>query len=283
MILVTGAAGMVGTAMLNAFAKEGLATRAFIHKESDRDHVLRSGANEVFIGNMENAEDIRQALSGVDTVYHICSAVNPAETIIGEKMIAAAKEKGSIYFLYHSVLHSILPELPHHQKKMQVEQNLIASGIPYTIIQPAVFMQTLMPAVMSVKNDGPLLQKFFTGSQTHMNLVDVTDVAEAVAKIIKGKNYYYSTLQLAGPKNLSLQELISSFETIAKRELQTAFISDEDFIRHQNYSPDSYQVQTLMTMFEHYNQSGFYGNSYMLSHILGREPNKITDFLAKTL
>ena len=58
---------------------------------------------------------------------------------------------------------------------------LVDSGIPYVIIQPTVFMQMLTPAIQSVKNGGPFVQKFYTSAQTKMSYVDMKDYADAVA------------------------------------------------------------------------------------------------------
>ena len=95
----------------------------------------------------ENAE---KAMRGIDTVLYICNAANPQEDTIGIYLIKMAKKLGSITFIYHSVLHSLLPDMPHHDRKRNVEKALVDSGIPYVILQPAVFIQMLTPALQSV-------------------------------------------------------------------------------------------------------------------------------------
>ena len=65
------------------------------------------------------------------------------------------------YFSYHSVLHSVLQEMPHHQKKLKVEELVIDSGLPYSIIQPSVFMQNIFESWNVLYEKGVFRQKFF--------------------------------------------------------------------------------------------------------------------------
>ena len=42
-------------------------------------------------------------------------------------------------------------------------------------------------------------------------------------------------------------------------------------------------IQTLLTMFCHYNESGFMGNAQSATALLGRTPVSFTEFLTKEL
>jgi len=76
MILITGASGQVGCAVIQALSKIGIETKAFIHRVSNTEKVEEAGATEVFVGDMSEKKDLRDTLHGVDTVYYICSAAN---------------------------------------------------------------------------------------------------------------------------------------------------------------------------------------------------------------
>lgn len=283
MVLVTGASGQVGCAVIRALSKKGMQTRAFIHRESNEQKVKNAGAADIFVGDMNNKKDLKEAMRGVDTIYFICSAANPNEDEIGEKMLQTAKETGGIYFVYHSVLHSVLQDMPHHKKKLKVEQMLVDSGLGYTVIQPAVFMQMLMPALKSVQSGGPLLQKFYTTNHTRMTFIDLLDMAEAVAVVLNSKKYINATLELCGMENYSLEDMAAEFSKAAGREISTQFITDDIFLKQANLEPESYSAQTLLTMFKHYNEHGFCGNSFVVSQILGRRPRSLYQFVTANL
>lgn len=281
MVLVTGASGQVGCSVIKALHNKGITTKAFIHNVSNTEKVKSIGATEIFVGDMTNEDDLRTSLKGVDSVYYICNAANPKEDEIGAIMIKIAKEIGGIYFIYHSVMHSVLQDMPHHKRKLRVEQMVVNSGLDYTIIQPAVFMQTLMPAVMSVKNGEPLLQKFFTSNNTKISMVDMEDFAEAVAFILCNREYINGTFELCSSGSYTLKDMEAIFAEIIGKEVKATFISDEEFLSQMKLESTSYQAQTLLTMFRHYNEHSFTGNSFVLKKILGREPNDLNLFVKR--
>lgn len=88
----------------------------------------------MFVGDLASREDAAAAMNGVDAVYYICNTANLQEDEIGAWLIETAKEAGNITFYYHSVLHSLLSDMPHHKRKQAVEKALVDSGLPYVII-----------------------------------------------------------------------------------------------------------------------------------------------------
>lgn len=283
MVLVTGAAGQAGTALLQALSAEGIRTRAWLHRAEQKETVIASGASEVFIGDLTLPENAVQAMDGIDTVYFICNAANPQEDTIGTHLIETAKKLGNITFIYHSVLHSLLSDMPHHDRKRKVEKALVDSGIPYVILQPAVFMQMLTPSVQSVKKGGAFVQKFFKSSQTKMSFVDIKDYAEAAAKIVASGAFTYGTYELCSSGIYALADMENILSELTGRKVTSAYIHDEDFLAASHLSADGYAGQTLLTMFRHYNENSFCGNSYTLTKILGRDPVTVRDYFIKVL
>ena len=80
----------------------------------------------------------------VTAVYHICPNMHPDEVRSASWSSGQQKSLGSEHFVYHSVLHPQIKEMPHHWKKMQVEGLLFKSGLNFTILQPAAYMQNLL-------------------------------------------------------------------------------------------------------------------------------------------
>lgn len=283
MVLVTGASGQVGKHLLQALSAKGISSRAWIHSEQNKEAVLAAGAKEVYIGDLNSRDDAVEAINGIDTVYFICNTANPHEDEIGAHLIEITKEKGNITFIYHSVIHSLLSDMPHHKRKQAVEKTLVDSGIPYIIIQPAVFMQMLTPAIQSIKNGGPFVQKFYTSNQTKMSYVDMKDYAEAAAEMIASGAYTYGTYEFCSEGAYSRSDMENILSDLTGRKITSAFISDEDFLKASHNTADSYQGQTLLTMFRHYNESSFCGNAFTLTQILGQSPITIRKYLKNAL
>ncbi|MGN1052513.1 MAG: NmrA family NAD(P)-binding protein, partial [Candidatus Scatosoma sp.] len=266
-----------------ALSAKGIKTRAWIHSKRNKNAVLEEGASEVFIGDLTSREDAVKAMKDIDIVYYICNAFNPQEDEIGANLIEIAKNLGNVTFIYHSVMHSLLSEMPHHKRKQKVEKTLVDSGIPYVIIRPTVFMQMLTPAIQSVKNGGPFVQKFYTSEQTKMSFVDMKDYAEAAAEIVASGAYTYGTYEFSSSGTYSLSDMENILSELLGRKVTSAFISDADFLAVSHRDSDSYEGQTSLTMFRHYNEHSFCGNAFTLTQILGRKPITIKEYFQKAL
>lgn len=117
MILITGANGQTGRAIIRTLLSKGEEVRAFVHKAEQIQELKTLGVKEVVVGDMMDQKAVDKAYIGVSAVYHICSAFNPHEVEIGQVAIKAARSAQVEHFVYHSVLHSVLQDMPHHQKK----------------------------------------------------------------------------------------------------------------------------------------------------------------------
>ena len=144
MILITGAGGKTGKAVVRAMAAKSEAVRSFVHREGYESVVKALGAQEAVVGDLGDETALQGAMKGVRAVYHICPNVNPDEVIIGNSVIGAARAAGAERFVFHSVLHPQTEKMPHHWNKLRVEEALFESGLLFTILQPTAYMQNIL-------------------------------------------------------------------------------------------------------------------------------------------
>jgi len=284
MILITGANGQTGRAIIKQLLSKGQQVRALVHRPESAKELDVLGVQEVVVGDMLDQKDMDEAFTGISAAYHICSALNPHEVEIGQVMIKAARTAQIGHLVYHSVLHSVLQDMPHHQKKLTVEKLLVDSGIPYTIVQPAVFMQNILEFWRPLTEEGIFRQKFFTNTETRMCMIDLEDLAVAASIILTTPGNTGATYELCGPDNLSLLDMVSVFEQHFGREIEVDTPPDEMFASQlKKHGAGDYQVDTLLKMFQHYNVHGFVGNPNVISWILGRKPNDFSSFVLKAM
>ncbi len=174
--------------------------------------VEKLGAMDVLAGDMRDPDFLKTAMHGVNSVYHICPNVHPDEIAIGQKIIDAAAENGISHFVYHSVLHPQIEAMPHHWKKMRVEEKLFESGLPYTILQPAVYMQNILMNWKSILNVGKYTIPYAVDSR--ISMVDLEDVALAAAIALTEKHpnkdrplHDGATYELAGTPPMTQTEV----------------------------------------------------------------------------
>ena len=171
MILVTGAAGKTGRAVIDALLVQGQKVRALVYRPNQD-----LGVQEMIVGDMRSPAIINQALHSIRSVYFICPNMNPNEFEMGQLAIGAARSAGVEHFVYHSVLHPQTEAMPHHWQKLRVEEKLFESGLPYTILQPAAYMQNILAHWSRIVADGIYPVPY--AADTRLSLVDLQDVID---------------------------------------------------------------------------------------------------------
>jgi NAD(P)H dehydrogenase (quinone) len=279
MILVTGAAGKTGRALIRALTAKGAAVRALVHRPEQVPTVAEWGAEEVLVGDMRLQADMDRAIRGVRAVYHICPNVHPDEVAIGQVAIAAARSAGLPHFVYHSVLHPQTEAMPHHWLKLRVEERLFESGLAFTILQPAAYMQNVLAHWDQIQAG---VYPVPYAVETRLGMVDLEDVAEAAALVLTTGGHAGATYELAGPEALSQTEVASLLGESLGRPVHAQVVPLEVWEQSARAaSLGDYQVRTLVEMFRYYERYGFWGNPRVLGWLLRRPPTTFGAFLER--
>lgn len=279
MILITGAGGKTGRSLVQALSKvESIC--AFVHHEEHISVLKGSGAQKVIVGDMGDATAIRSGMRDVRAVYHICPNMSPDETVIGNLVISAARESGVEHFVYHSVLHPQVEKMTHHWQKMRVEEMIFESGLPFTILQPAPYMQNLLAGWKSIIAVGVLRVPYSVDSK--FSFVDLEDIAEAAKIILTEPNHKNAIYELAGTLPMSHMEVAESFSRVLNRNILAEKEEIRDW-RLRTKGMSEYAVENLVKMFEYYDQWGLVGNPNVLRWILKRESSSLELFIKRTL
>jgi uncharacterized protein YbjT (DUF2867 family) len=278
MFLITGSAGKTGRSVLQALVERDVSVRALVHRPDQVPVVEGLGAQGVLVGDMRSPEVLQQALQDVGTVYHICPNMSPDELAIGQTMIAAAQSAGVEHFVYHSVLKPQIEAMPHHWNKMQVEAQLIESRLPYTILQPAAYMQNILAQWNSIQDEGIYSVPYPAAAR--MCLVDLADVAEAAANVLTEPDHQFATYELVGTGGLSQTEVADILSQELERPVIVASVPVELWAEQARTTGlGEYQVDTLVKMFYYYQEFGFEGNTKVLTWLLGRPPGTLQEFI----
>jgi NAD(P)H dehydrogenase (quinone) len=279
LIFITGAGGKTGRSLVRSLSKVG-SICAFVHHEEHISVLKSLGAEKVIVGDMGDATAIRSGMRDVRAVYHICPNMSPDETVIGNLVISAARESGVEHFVYHSVLHPQVEKMTHHWQKMRVEEMLFESGLPFTILQPAPYMQNLLTGWKSIIGAGVLRVPYSVDSK--FSFVDLENIAEAAKIILTRANHKNAIYELAGTLPMSHMEVAESFSRVLNSNVQAEKEEIGDWM-FRTKGMSEYAIENLGKMFEYYDQWGLVGNPNVLRWLLKREPTSLELFIKKTL
>ena len=282
MILVTGAAGKTGRAIIRTLSEKKEGVRALVNRAEQIKTVETCGAVEVVVADMRDVDAVIQSAKAVNKIYHICPNMSPDEVEIGLAAISAAQAASVDQFVYHSVLHPQTQKMPHHWLKLQVEELLLESNLPYTILQPTIYMQNVLAEWERIVEDGIYSVPY--SIEMTLSMVDLEDVAKAAAHVLTETGHLGATYELAGPYMISAVQVAEIISKKLERRVKAETKPIEAWVEGASASGlGKYQIETLVKMFQYYDTFGFPGNSRVLSHLLGRPPADFRVFIKRVI
>ncbi len=279
-VLVTGAHGRTGKPVVKALSAKGASVIAFVRDSAQEAEMTALGASGIAVGDMDDPTTIAPAVAGCDAIVHIGPPMHPDEKTMTSHFIQAAKDAGLSKFVYYSVMHPLRREVRHHSLKLDTEELLIESGMPYSIVQPMRYMQHLEPIWKRVMEEGIHAMPFNT--EVKFSVVDLLDLAEATANVTLDDGWLYGTYELAGPEALSQTDMARVIQEVTGKSIkaeQVPISKMQEKARATGASEDRVKQMTIMN--EHYDAYGFLGNSRILKLILGRAPTSFADYVAR--
>jgi len=279
MILITGASGNAGGAVLRGVLKSGSDVRAMVRSKEDTAKVPQ-GATPV-IADFADKLSLRRALEGVDTVYLVCSPVRELVEL-ESNMIDACREAG----VKHIVLNSALgagdfpKSFPSWHRK--VEDKLEGSALAYTILRPNGFMQNLITYFApSIRAQGVFYQSTENVKISHL---DLRDIAVAAAKILRSPLQHAGKIyELNGPEALSYGEIAEKISKATARKVQYVDIPpDAQRKALLDMGMPDFMVTALLELQEYYATGKASRVDGTLESLIHRTPTKMDDFLKES-
>lgn len=230
------------------------------------------------IGRAELAR-LPSALAGADAVYVIAPNMHPDEPAFVRRILAVAWSEGVRRVGYHSVAAPYAPAMPHHVRKAEAE-NIVRTGpCDWTILQPCAYVQNFVPAL---RGDDPVLRSAYS-PRTQFGLVDLVDVAEAVARVLTSVGHEGATYELGGPRLVDLHDVADAAGRALGREVPVAPISVDEWRESDGAGLDPRVRDWLAAMFAYYDDFGLPVGSLPLAALLNREPTDLNAALAREL
>jgi uncharacterized protein YbjT (DUF2867 family) len=275
-VLMVGATGKYAGHVLPELKKRGVRVRALVRSRDSEQTARARGADETAFGDLQDARGLISAAVGVDGVFYIGPAFSLRESDMGVTMVEAARAAGVIKFVFSSVMHPSITLLTNHAAKRPVEEALYQSGMTFTVLQPAIFMQTMERGWNEVIRSGHFSLPYSRRVKTCY--VDYRDVAEVAALAFTGDALDNGTFELCSAGMFNRAEiagLMSDALDLRIEPGETSFDAWAD----QEEIPDGPVRAGLKRMYAEYNQFGFRGgNAVVLQRLLGREPRTLKEY-----
>jgi len=275
MILITGASGSVGKAvLLEAIRKESGVRAMYRSKE---EAAKAPAGCETVLADYSDKQSLRKALDGVSSVYIVCSPI-PKLVELESNMLDACTESG----IKHVVLNSALgagdygKSFPSWHRK--VEDKLKATAMSYTILRPNGFLQNIVAYnAPSIRAQGTF---YAAMGDAKVSYLDVGDIAAVAVKALQGGADAGKTYELNGPEAVSNAELARRISKIAGRTVSYVDIPEPAQREAMlGLGMPEWQVTALLELQQYYKQGGGAKTDGLLQSLIGREPVTLDQYL----
>jgi uncharacterized protein YbjT (DUF2867 family) len=212
MILITGASGNVGREVVKQALAVGLKIRATF--QSAAVAAQAPAGLQGVIMDYSQPETVRAALQGVEKIFLVGPPTRdlPALEANFVKEVLAA---GRTHIVKLSALGGRQSTFPSGHRES--EENIEASGLPYTFLRANGFMQNLVNySAGSIR-----AQNAFYGCQGEgaVSMIDIRDIAAAAVIVLAATGHEGKSYSLTGGEALTNQQVAEKLSEVAGRKI----------------------------------------------------------------
>lgn len=238
---------------------------------------------EIVQADLAQPSDVARIVSDANVVLHIGPSFHPWETEIGKYMIDACASLPHLkHFIYSSVIYSQLRKLVNHDVKRYVEEDLIESKLPWSILCPTRFHDTLPVSsfVRQHQNGEPVVFNAPWNPDTPMSHIALDDLADAFVKVIEEREkHFYAQYLLCSALPITVRTMIEEIGKQLGTSIRINTLSREDAEENMmeiifgdvRRGPIESREQCARLRL-HYDSRGLQGNPNILEWLLGRRP-----------
>jgi NADH dehydrogenase len=230
-VLVTGGAGFVGRHVVAGLQAAGYTRiRCLVHRRSPA-RLSRGKAAEEVAGDVQDPDSLARAVEGVDAVVHLVGVIRegPGATFQDvnhrgtANLVHAARQRRVRHVVYLSAIGATNePGYQYAYSKWLGEQEVIQSGIPYTILRSSILFgagDEFLNTLAAVLKLFPVVPVAGEGKNRFQPLA-VQDLARCLALAVCQERYYGRILEIGGPQQYSYDQLVTLLiQTLGLRRL----------------------------------------------------------------
>jgi uncharacterized protein YbjT (DUF2867 family) len=272
-ILVTGATGNTGRALVDALGSRGAPVRAMVRADADRNR-LPAGV-PVAVADFDDPASLAGALEGAGRAYLVTPSSERAEAQ-QHRFADLAAQAGVDQLVVLSQLgadqHSPVRFLRYHAA---VEQHVRDLGIAYTFLRPNLYFQGLLAFAKSIAAES----RFYApiGDAT-VSAVDVRDIAAVAAITLTEPGHESATYTLTGPASITHTQIAAALSAALGRDITFADVPPQAFADSLHGILPPWQLQGLLEDYAHYRHGEAAPVSPAIAEITGRPPTDIQQF-----
>ena len=224
--LIVGATGMLGTEICRQLSVKGLPLRGLVREGSVGEDVVRGMGVEIVRGDLKDPRSLRAACQGTGAVVTTANSIlrrRKGDSIWSVdrdghlSLVAAARAAGVAHFIYVSIMPQVTDRTPFVRCKRRVEEEVRGSGMTWTVLQPAPFMEVSLSPLAGWDLGHGRVTLFGSGT-VPCSYISLVDVAQYAVLALERPVFRDRDVVLGGPEAVAPLDVIREFEAVAGRK-----------------------------------------------------------------
>ncbi|MBD2778038.1 SDR family oxidoreductase [Iningainema tapete] len=222
-LLIVGATGTLGRQVARRAIDEGYQVRCLV-RSAKKAAFLKEWGAELVPGDLCYPQTLQAALEGVTAVIDAATS-RPTDSLSIKQvdwegkvsLIQASVAAGVERFIFFSILEADqYPEVPLMEIKRCTELFLAESGLNYTVLRLAGFMQGLIGQYgIPILEGQPV---WVTGTSSPIAYMDTQDIAKFAVRALSVKETEKQAFPVVGTRAWSAEEIISLCERLSGKD-----------------------------------------------------------------
>ena len=231
LVLVTGATGFLGRRVVPELQEHHHEVRCLVHTPG-RERLFAARSVDVHYGNVLDPDALSGAFYDVEAVVHLVGIIRQRKKLTYNQInqqgvanvVAAAKAWGVKCIVLASAIGATGDRaFPYLYSKWLGEQEVLKSGLPYTILQSSIMFgagDEFLNTIAGMVRTFPLVPVVGSG-RNRLQPIAVEDMARCIALAVDREDLRGKTVELGGPRQLSYNEIVAIVaRALEKRRLR---------------------------------------------------------------
>jgi NAD(P)H dehydrogenase (quinone) len=279
-ILVTGATGQVGYHLMEELADAGAEATAMVRVEAKAADL--PGSPQHVVASLDDPPPA-EVLRAFDRVFLLSPAHESQvelETIFIDALVAAGHRPHVVKIAVDGFQDPDC-DVRFMRTHRQIAVHLDATGLPVTFLAANLFMENLLEAADTIRDQGTI---FAPAGQGRIGFVAASDVARVAARILTDNDggHEDQTYVPTGPEALSYADVAARVSAVFAREVDYDDLAEaqaKEQMQASGLSP--WQVDGNLELFDWIRHGGTDSVTSTVRDLTGDDPQAIEDWLSE--
>ena len=278
-ILVAGATGTTGSAVVRRLLDRGQTVRALTRSPESATRLSSEGVEPVVVTGLDDADAISRAADGATAAY-IATTSSPdlprLEAAFARTVAAAGVPLVKLSVVGAAADSPVRFARGHAESERAIEEAYRDSG-SWTFLQPNGFMQNDLAWGQQIPSGTVAVP----GLDSAWSIVDVADIADVAAAVLTDPSAHAGRrIVVTGPESLSPRDRIATVSRVLGRDLTAVDVPLPAFADSlRGYGMDDWYVEALVELMEVYATGAAAGVSPAPEEVLGRPARTWDEFV----